>query len=189
MALALAGCVFGLGLLEIGARIVISSRPSGTRDLGDLGLVEAFEPDAAPDDMRVFRSRGRNPEIEAGWTRTAEILASLADTIRARHARPVIIHVPARFEVSDRAFDLTMLRCGLDPEAWDPARLSEIAVFSGFSFLDLTPALRASASPWGGEPYFPVDGRWNRRGHDLAARALFSFLRDRSLLSCVRMGR
>jgi len=183
----------GSALKALVVERLLMGAPQWYARLAGFGLVEPYEPDAAPDEIRVYRGRGRNPEIERAWARTAEILGSLANTIRARQARPVMVHVPARFEVSDRAFDLTLLRYGFARDAWDTSRvrtrLSEIAASTGFSFLDLTPALRASASLTKGEPYFPVDGHWNRRGHDAAARSLFSFLRDRSLLACGRMAR
>jgi hypothetical protein len=83
-----------------------------------------------------------------------------------------------------------MLRYGLDRSAWDPSRvrsrLAGIAASTGFSFLDLTPPLRAGVGFIVGEPYFPYDGHWNARGHDLAARALFAFLREGSLLPCAK---
>jgi len=159
--------------------------------LARLGLVEAYEPDSVPDELRVYRSRGRLPEIEAAWTNTEQILDSLGNTIRSRGARAVLAHIPARFEVSDRAFELTVLRYGLQRSAWDPARvrtrLGEIATRTGFSFLDLTPPLRAAEGSGEGETYFPYDGHWNAAGHEVAARALLGFLRERSLIQCGRM--
>ena len=110
---------------------LLMGAPQWYARLAGFGLVEPYEPDAVPDEIRVYRGRGRNPEIERAWARTAEILGSLANTIRARQARPVMVHVPARFEVSDRAFDLTLLRYGFARDAWDTSRvrtrLSEIA--------------------------------------------------------------
>lgn len=161
--------------------------------LARLGLVESYEPDSVPDELRVYRSRGRNPEIEAAWSNTEQILGSVGNTIRSRGSRAVLAHIPARFEVSDRAFELTILRYGLERSAWDPSRvrtrLEEIASRTGFSFLDFTPALRAAVSLSAGEPYFPYDGHWNASGHDVAAGALFAFLREQSLVECGRMAR
>ena len=172
---------------------LFSGAPRWYDRLARMGLVETYVPDSIPDELRVYRKGNRNPEVERAWERTAEILGWLSETVRARNARPVLIHIPARLEISDRAFDLTMLRYGLDREAWDPGRvrerLLEIAAQKGFAFLDLTPGLRASTGLLAGDPYFPYDGHWNRMGHDVAARSLFDFLKDQTLLSCARMSR
>jgi hypothetical protein len=182
--------VEGSALRALVLERLLRGAPQWYARLADAGFVEAYEPDGLSDEMRVYRNRGNNPLIESAWTRTASILASLADAVRASGGKPVILHVPARFEVSDRAFDLTILRYGLDREAWDPGRVSqrlaEIAENTGFAFLDPTEALRASSGLTRGEPYFPVDGHWNRLGHDVVARELFSFLRGSSLVSCAR---
>lgn len=171
---------------------LFTGAPHWYEALARAGIVETYAPDSIPDELRVYRKGNRNPEIERAWERTAEILGWLSETIRARGARPVLIHVPARFEVSDRAFDLTLLRYGLDRSAWDPGRvrhrLSGIAAEKGFEFLDLAPDLRASKGLLA-EPYFPHDGHWNAKGHDVAARALFRFLDERKFLSCAKMGR
>jgi hypothetical protein len=171
---------------------LFTGAPRSYEALARLGVVEAYVPDSIPDELRVYRKGNRNPEIERAWQRTAEILDWLSETIRARGARPVLIHVPARFEVSDRAFDLTLLRYGLDRGAWDPARvrdrLGAIAQKSGFEFLDLAPELRASSGLLS-ETYFPHDGHWNAKGHDVAARAVFRFLSERKLVACDKMGR
>ncbi|MBK5254748.1 MAG: SGNH/GDSL hydrolase family protein [Vicinamibacteria bacterium] len=159
--------------------------------LAGIGLLEPYEAETVPAELRVYKTRGQLPEIEAAWSRTEAILGSLGATIRARGAAPALVHIPALFEVSARAFDLTVLRYGLTREAWAESRvrtrLGEIAASTGFAFLDLSPALRASVSLIAGEPYFPYDGHWNAMGHEVAARALLSFLHDRALLSCKRL--
>jgi hypothetical protein len=165
--------------------------PRAYGSLARLGVVEPYHPDSVPDELRVFKTRGHLPEIDAAWRRIADIFGSLGRTIKARHAIPVMVYIPARFEVSDTAFEMTVARYGLDRGAWDPARvstrLSEIAAAAGFAFLDFGQALRARAGFLKGEPYFPYDGHWNRTGHDAAARALRQFLSERSLLSCAKM--
>jgi lysophospholipase L1-like esterase len=156
--------------------------------LGRAGLFEPMGREGIPDELRVYRARGKIPEIEEAWANTRAILGVLGDTVRMRHGRPVLVHIPARFEISDRAWALTAMRYGIDPSAWDQTlvrkHLQEIASSTGWAFLDLTPALQAAVGFPGGEPYLPEDGHWNRRGHDVAAQAVVEFLRERSLLPC-----
>lgn len=156
--------------------------------LAKWGLLDAYDPDAVPDELRVYKTRGRLAEVEAAWRRADSILDSLARTIRERGAKPVMVYIPARFEVSPRAMELTLLRYGLDATAWDESRvrtrLGGIAASMGFAFLDLTPALHASISLTRGEPYFPLDGHLNRLGHDTAAQALLPFVRQNGLVEC-----
>lgn len=170
---------------------LLTGAPQWYARLAAAGLVEEYEPEALADEFRVYRKGARNPQIEAAWKRTGEILESLGALIRARGARPVMIHVPARIEVSDRAFELTLLRHGLDRAAWDPGRvrerLSGLAGAGGFEFVDPTPDLRAGSGRLRGEPYFPVDGHWNRNGNDIAARTLFGALTQRGILPCAKM--
>ena len=183
----------GSALKALVVERLFTGAPQWHARLARLGLVEAYEPDSVPDELRVYRSRGRHSEIETAWTSTEQILQSLGNTIRSRNARAVLVHIPARFEVSDRAFELTVLRYGLQRSAWDPARvrtrLGEIASRTGFSVLDLTPPLRAAEGSGSGETYFPYDGHWNASGHEVAARSLLGFLRERSLVECGRMTR
>lgn len=182
--------VEGSALRALIVERLLTGAPQWYARLAAEGLVDDYEPEALSDEFRVYRKGNRNPQIEAAWTRTAEILDALAGLIRARGARPVMLHVPARLEVSDRAFELTLVRYGLDRSAWEPARvrdrMAEIASASGFAFVDPTADLRAGVGLMG-EPYFPVDGHWNRSGNDIAARALFRALRERGALPCAKM--
>ena len=158
------------------------------RFLSRFGLWAPVEPDEIPEELRAYKSRGDLPEFDQAWRHTRAMLGALGRMIRARGGTPVLVHVPARFEVSERDWELTILRYGIDPEVWDRAlvrkRLEGIASQEGWAFLDLTKALKSAAGVLSGEPYFRYDGHWNRLGHDLAARAVVDFLRQRALLPC-----
>jgi hypothetical protein len=158
------------------------------RWLSGLGLWEAADQDPIPDELRAYKARGSLSEFDEAWASTSAILRSLGQTVRARRAEPVLVYIPARFEISGRDWDLTVMRYGLDPKVWDRAlvekRFEEIARSEGWAFLDLAPALKASTGLLAGEPYFILDGHWNRLGHEVAARTLTSFLREKDLLPC-----
>ena len=168
-------------------RLVVGA-PRLYNRLATLGLWEAWEPESLPDELRAYKARGRAPDFEEAWDRTRAILKALADGVRQAGATPVLVHVPAQFEISERDWNLTTMKYGLDPGAWDRAlvrqRLMGIAAAGGWAFLDLTPALQAATSVLGGEPYLPYDGHWNPRGHDAAAQALMALLRERDLVRC-----
>jgi hypothetical protein len=178
------GSVFKALLSE---RIVMGA-PALHNRLAQLGLWEPIEPEALPDELRAYKVRGQLSEFDEAWDRTLEILRSLGEVIRARHAVPVLVHIPARFEISERDWQLTLLRYGINEKVWDRTlvsrRLAEAASQTGWTFFDLTAALRAATSSMGDEPYLRYDGHWNRLGHDTAARAVVGFLRGRKLLPC-----
>ena len=152
------------------------------------GVVDPIVPEAVPDELRAYKARGQLAEFDRAWENTRALFGALADRIRARAARPVLVYIPARFEVSDRDWDLTLQRYGLEAKAWDRTlvreRIEATAALSGWMFLDLTPALAAAGGPIGGEVYLRYDGHWNARGHDVAARALVDFLREKKLVPC-----
>ena len=166
----------------------LTGAPRLHRFLSRFGLWAPVEPESIPEELRTYKSRGDLPEFDQAWEQTRAILGALGHTIRARGGSPVLVHVPARFEVSERDWELTILRYGIDPMTWDRAlvrkRLEGIASHEGWAFLDLTEALKSAAGVLRGEPYFRYDGHWNQLGHDAAARAVFDFLRQRSLLPC-----
>jgi hypothetical protein len=169
---------------------IIMGAPGLHRFLTQAGLLEPQPADDIPDELRAYKTRGPLVEFDEAWKSTREILVALGDIIRARHARPVLVHVPARFEISERDWSLTTSRYGIDPKVWDRTlvrrRLEEIASTSNWAFLDLTEALRARTGALLGEPYFQYDGHWNARGHDAAASAVVAFLRQRNLLPCAQ---
>jgi hypothetical protein len=156
--------------------------------LARLGLLDPIVAEAIPDELRAYKARGQLAEFDEAWEISRALFGALGASIRARHAHPVLVYIPARFEIGERDWDLTTLRYGIDPAAWDrrlvSKRLREIASAGDWAFLDLTPALRAAKGLLGGEPYLPYDGHWNPLGHDAAARAVVSYLRDTKLIPC-----
>lgn len=165
--------------------------PRAFNALAALGLWEPLggERIEIDDQLRVYKRR-RQPLVEAAWELTDAILRALAREVRGRGARFLVVHVPARFEVSDRDWELTRLQFDLDEKVWDRGlvaeRLAEIGAAAGFDVLDLTPALRRSARELFGEPYFLYDGHWNARGHSAVAGAIEAYLREKGWLpECV----
>lgn len=187
-----APAVAGSAFLQLALERVVMGAPRLHGWLARVGFVDPFVPEAIPDELRAYKSRGPLKEFNEAWEQTRALLAALGVSVRGRHAAPVLIYIPARFEISDRDWDLTVLRYGIDPKVWDRARVrhrfGEIAASTGWAFLDLTGPLRDASSFVAGETYLPYDGHWNSRGHDVAARAVVAFLRESRLMRCSTPG-
>ena len=150
--------------------------------LGGLGLWPANRPLGARLEMRVYERR-RIPEIEGAWQKTALVLDALAREVESRGARFLLVYVPNRMEVNERAWQLSQVRYGMDEATWDRglvlARLRQIA---HFPVLDLTPALRRADRGVLGGPYYVQDGHWNATGHRVAAEEVQRFLSEEEWL-------
>jgi hypothetical protein len=157
--------------------------------LGRLGLWEPNRTTDARLELRVF-STERIPRLEGGWEKTEALLRSLGEDVRSRGARLLVAYIPARFEVNDRAWQLTVAKYQLDEPRWNRRlvrmRLEDIASRNGILLLDLTPALRRADHGWHGGPYYEYDGHWNALGHAVAAAEVRERLRGQSWLTTCR---
>lgn len=130
-------------------------------------------------EMQVYE-RAPPPEIETAWVKTSALLDGLGAATAAGGARLVIVYVPSRLEVDERAWALTRVLYDLGDADWDrhgvAARLQTIAQRAGIPVLDLTPAL-AAASGRLRSPYLTYDEHWNARGHALAAGEVARYLK------------
>lgn len=164
----------GSALAGLLAERLFTGAPRAHRWLVEKGIFDEGEPDSVRDDLRIYRSRRANPVIDKAWDQTRGLIAELAREVKADGARFLVVHIPARFEISDRDWDLTVMRYNLNPEAWDRRRVATLtaaaAQDAGASFLDLTKDLRSGVSLLR-EPYFMYDGHWNALGHRIAGVA------------------
>jgi lysophospholipase L1-like esterase len=155
-------------------------------ELGRLGLWEPNRPIGARLELRVYQRR-RIPEIEGAWEKTGLVLEALARDVAAAGARLLLVYVPNRMEVNERAWQLSQARYGMDEATWDRGlvleRLRVIAAAAELPILDLTPALREADRGLLGGPYYVQDGHWNPTGHRVAAEAVRDYLRDAGWLS------
>jgi SGNH hydrolase-like domain, acetyltransferase AlgX/GDSL-like Lipase/Acylhydrolase len=156
--------------------------------LGRLGLWPPNRPMGPRTELAVY-SRQRIPEIESGWEKTEAILERLAGRVHDHGARLLVVYVPSRMEINDRAWQLSQVKYAMDEATWDRGlvllRLEQIAAAAGIPVLDLTPALRKADGLLAG-PYYVEDGHWNARGHRVAAREVRRFLFERDWLSGCR---
>jgi len=160
--------------------------------LGRMGLWEPDRPIGARLELRVYERR-RIPEIEGGWEKTGLVLDALSREVQEAGARFLLVYVPNRMEVNERAWQLSQARYGMDEATWDRGlvleRLQGIAAAAEFPILDLTPALREADGGLLGGPYYVQDGHWNPAGHRVAAETVRSYLEQSGWLSfCANPG-
>jgi lysophospholipase L1-like esterase len=135
--------------------------------------------------LKVYKRR-LVPEIERGWESTSRIIAALQKETAARGTRLLVVYVPSRIEVRDRDWELTRIRYGMREPLWDRdlvrQRLRQLAAAEGVSLLDLTDSLRDEDRGLLGGAYYSLDGHWNPRGHQVAAREVVRSLHARGWL-------
>jgi hypothetical protein len=160
--------------------------PRAYNALGRMGLWPPNRPRGARLEVRVYERR-RIPEIEGAWEKTAGLLGELAREAASHQARVLVVYVPSRMEVNDRAWQLTRERDGMDEKGWDRGlvarRVGEIGQALGLPVLDLTPALRRADHGFLGGPYYTYDGHWNALGHRVAADEVGRFLQEQAWLA------
>ena len=154
----------------MGGRLWLTA-PHAYETLARWGLWAPLPHHQAHREMLVYE-RAPPEEIERAWRTTGALLDRLRSTVAAGGGRLLVVYVPSRLEVDDRAWELTRVLYDLGDADWDrhgvARRLETLADASGIPVLDLTPAM-AQATGALGSPYFTYDEHWNARGHALAA--------------------
>jgi len=143
------------------------------RLLAGLGMVEPSSPSG---ELWPYGPREENPTM---WRCAKAILQALRGETAAGGAQLVVLYVPARFEVSDRAWEMLRLTYGLNRH-WQRDkpidRLREIGAELDVPIVDPREALRRvemSEHP----AYFPKATFWTESGHAVAAQEMASFLK------------
>ena len=169
---------------------LLRGAPGAYDALAGLGLWPRLGGDPVGEEMRVYK-KGPTPRMDGAWARTGLILDALRRETARQGAKLLVVHVPNRFEVRDRDWELTRRAYGMDDEGWDrrlvATKLAALAERIGVPLLDPTPALRAAEHGVLGGPYYVYDPHWNALGHQVVARELERFLRERGWLpECAR---
>jgi hypothetical protein len=140
-----------------------------------------------PLELQVY-ARDPPREIDRAWEFTEHLLAALRRQTSSDGARLVVLYVPSKMEVSERDWEITRRRYGVDDTVWDRRRLASLLARAGarigFPVIDPTAELRAADRGWRGGPYHSGGGHWNAQGHEIVARRLDQFLTHEGWLGC-----
>lgn len=170
----------GSAALELLRERLWYGAPGAHDALARLGLWNPIPKTPPRLEMRVYDRRDLAP-IEDAWEKVEAVLGFLKDRVEAQGATLAIVYVPSKMEVQDASWRTTQALYKVDDSAWDltkpQRRLSTLATKASLGFLDLTPALRAAETRFA-STYFAMDGHWNARGHDAAAEAIASWMRE-----------
>lgn len=139
--------------------------------------------------MRSFAPPSEEPFFSA-WETTEHLLNELDARVKEDGARLVLVTIPDPIAMeADPKSSLEELLGEPLPEGYDAEypqkRLARFALGAGIDYLDLTPAFKAYRDAHAlSSPYFSFvhDGHWSALGHQVAAEAIVSFLRDSGLL-------
>lgn len=151
-----------------------AGHPELHRALARTGLVEPDDDEGPPPpELQPFSAVYRR-ETDWMWDRTRIPLELLAREVRASGGRLFVFYVPARFEVNERAWELTRRRYRLGPR-WRHDRvvdrLNGLCADLGIPLIDPRRELRALEEA-GRPAYLAIDGHWTEVGHEAAAAIL-----------------
>lgn len=170
----------GSALLELVRERLWVGAPDAHDALARFGLWNPI-PRATPRlEMLVYDRRNLAP-IEDAWEKVGAILTALKKDVEARGSRLALVHVPGRMEIQPSSWRATQRLYRLSENAWDlnkvKSRVQALGASIGAPVIDLVPALAAAESPLR-STYFTFDGHWNARGHDVAAGAVFDWMKQ-----------
>ena len=92
--------------------------PGAFDTLARLGLWDRLGGDTPSDELSAFERR-RSQQMQHAWRVTDRILAGMAREVSARGGRLLVAYVPARMEVSDRDWYLSLRRYEIAEGRWD----------------------------------------------------------------------
>jgi hypothetical protein len=156
-------------------------RADWVRTLARIGLAPAVSlgsRDEIPFGPMGGAEEGRVQEM---WRVTAALLGRYRDDVRRGGGNFSVFYVPAPFEVNEAAWLALRRRFGLErPWRRDAVRagLSRLLAGAEIPLFDVTESFRAAEAN-GPPAYFPIDGHWNARGHEIAFEALLPDVRRR----------
>ena len=109
------------------------------------------------------------------------LLVGISDLARGRQIPLVVVMIPAREQIYPAQYPFEDYAYMKDCDLEKPQRIfARFFKQEGIEYLDLLPLLKQE--PTDQPLYYPLDAHWNRRGNEVAGRAIAEFLLERSLL-------
>lgn len=130
---------------------------------------------AVPEEFLAWR-KAADPQVDEAWRVTAFLIKKLKEESALLKSRLLVFYVPSIAEIYERYEKEAKRKYGLTGRDWDIAApgkgLEDICRLNGIDFVNPAPQLRRES----GMCYFPIDGHWNKYGHESVGRSLFSFI-------------
>jgi lysophospholipase L1-like esterase len=131
-------------------------------------------------EMLVYDRRDLAP-VEDAWEKVTAVIKALKKDVEDHGSTLAVVYIPGKMEIDEAAWNVTQKLYRLKPDAWqlDKVRGKVSGLASGLQIpmIDLGPPLRA-ADQLLKPTYFTFDGHWNARGHDVAAGAVFDWMKS-----------
>lgn len=174
----------GSALLDMVRERLWVGAPAVHDGLARLGLWNPIAIATPRLEMLVYDRRDLAP-IEDAWEKVEAIARALQKEVLDHGSTLALVYIPARMEIQEASWNLTRRLYGLAENAWERSKvrrkIERMSASLGAPMIDLSPALEAADQPFR-PTYFTFDGHFNGRGHDVAAGAVFDWMRrSRSL--------
>ncbi len=169
----------GFALLDLLKERLFVGAPAAHDALARLGLWKPIPKVPPRLEMLVYDQRNLAP-IEDAWEKVGVIVAALRDHVQAHGSKLALVYIPARMEIQEASWKVTKQLYRLNDGAWNldkvRDRIENLGASLDVPVIDLSPALKAADRTF--KPtYFTFDGHWNARGHDVAAGAVFDWMK------------
>jgi len=115
----------------------------------------------------IYRDHYEDRTIEA-VDNVQRLFLAMADLTADKDAELLVVMIPAREQLHPEEYPFADYPFMQDLDLEKPQRVfAEFFSSSGIRYLDLLPAMKTERRER--DLYFPIDGHWNRHGHEVAA--------------------
>jgi len=181
----------GSALLEMVRERLWVGAPGVHDALARFGLWSSIPKSTPRLEMLVYDQRDLAP-VEDAWEKVGAIVKALKTDVESHGSSLALVYIPARMEIQEASWNVTRKLYRLNEGAWNRDKVRHKMEALGTSLqvplIDLTQELKAADQLF--KPaYFTFDGHWNARGHDVAAAAVFDWMKRSGSLPAACGGR